>query len=368
MLASLGSPPLEKGGRGDLQKNVTHRIFTTYSELLEHIQKKGKAPRVLGYAPDRTPIVSIKSGGAKEPAIFITAGSHSTEHAGVTAAVELIDQLDTEHQVYVIPTRDPIGMNGYPYALSLALGEKPSLNSFEELEAILRDKGEVFYEEEDILVALIGEYGFANYNVLGRLQKAPPEAIEPFKGRRLFVPTHRRVEGAEDFQRAYTLIVSPSGEVLHLNRFHDTVWAPVEVRCTRRLMTQIQPQLSFDLHESMGIDDRYWLSARHQQDEENEAWEQRIARETIQAIADSGAVLVEDDYSPGSFFTCSERGVYWLDASKRGEGLNLMDYASHFHGLAFGTEMGMYGSFEQRVSLGILTVQSAVKVFEERYR
>jgi len=345
------------------------RIFTNYTELLEYITKKGKTPRVLSYTPDRAPIVSIKSGGSKEPAIFITAGSHSTEHAGVSAAVELIEQLDTEHQVYVIPTRDPMGMNGYPYALSLALGREPSLNSFEELEAILREQGEIFYDEEGILLVLIGEYGFANCNVLGRLKNAPPEILTPFKGRRIFTPVRRGgVEGTGHFQRAYTLIVSPEGELLHLNRFHDTAWAPVEVRCARRLMAEKKPGISFDLHESMGIGNCYWLSARHQRDEEGEAWEQRIARETIQAIADSGAVLVEDDYSPGSFFTRSERGVYWLDANKRGEGLNLMDYTARFYGLAFGTEMGMYGSFEQRVSLGILTVQSAVNVFEERYK
>ncbi len=344
------------------------QIFTTYAELLEHIQKKGHTPRVLSYAPDKAPIVSIKSGGEKEPAIFITAGSHSTEHAGVAAAVELIDQLDTEHQVYVIPTRDPIGMNGYPYALSLVLGVEPSLNSFEELEAILRNQGEIFYDEEDSLLVLIGEYGFANCNLLGRLKNAPSEILTPFKGRRIFTPARRSVEGAGHFQRAYTLIVSPEGELLHLNRFHDMAWAPVEVRCARRLMAEIQPGISFDLHESMGIEERYWLSARRQQDGENEAWEQRIARETIQAIADSGTTLVKDEYSPGSFFTSSERGVYWLDASKRGEGLNLMDYAASFYGLAFGTEMGMFSSFEKRVSLGILTVQSAVKVFEERYR
>ena len=56
------------------------------------------------------------------------------------------------------------------------------------------------------------------------------------------------------------------------------------------------------------------------------------------------------------------------DANVRGEGLNLMDYASQKYGLAFGTEMGMFGSFEHRVNLGILTVQSAVAVFEERYK
>ena len=59
--------------------------------------------------------------------------------------------------------------------------------------------------------------------------------------------------------------------------------------------------------------------------------------------------------------------MFWLDATKRGEGLNLMDYASRRHGMAFGTEMGMYGSFEQRVELALITVRTAVAVFEERY-
>ena len=43
------------------------------------------------------------------------------------------------------------------------------------------------------------------------------------------------------------------------------------------------------------MEDRFWLSARHQQDEENEAWEQLIARATIQALADSGAELASDE-------------------------------------------------------------------------
>ena len=45
-----------------------------------------------------------------------------------------------------------------------------------------------------------------------------------------------------------------------------------------------------------------------------------------------------------------------------------MDFASRYHGLAFGTEMGMYGSFEHRVGLALITVKTAVSVFEERYR
>jgi hypothetical protein len=45
-----------------------------------------------------------------------------------------------------------------------------------------------------------------------------------------------------------------------------------------------------------------------------------------------------------------------------------MDYASRRHGMAFGTEMGMYGRFARRVELAMLTVRSAVRVFETRYR
>lgn len=364
------------------------QIFETYAELLERVRQTGRQTRVLGHAPDGSPILSVRAGGDKTPAILITAGSHATEQAGVSAAVALIEQLDTAHQVYVIPTRDPIGMNGYAYALSLGLGRKPEFDSFEEVEAILRSEGEVFYDEGGKVLSLIGDYGFASsrpsgpgsdpqwsfYQELLKIEKTQPERVEPFKGRRIYMaPGQAGVEGAGNFGRAYTLIVSPKGEVLHLNRFHDTVWAPVEARCARRLMAEVHPAISFDLHESQLMGDKFWLSARHQKDPENEAWEQRAAQETIRAIAASGATLAEDLDVLGvpieqTWFRRSEKGVYWLDANIRGEGLNLADFASRFYGLAFGTEMGMYGSFKNRVALGMLTVQAAVRAFEARYR
>ena len=94
-------------------------LFDRYTDLLDHIHVKGHTPKTLGRTPDGQAIVAIKSGGDKSPAIFISAGSHSTEQAGVSAAVDLLDELDTEHQVYTIPDRDPIGMHGFAYALGL---------------------------------------------------------------------------------------------------------------------------------------------------------------------------------------------------------------------------------------------------------
>ena len=136
--------------------------FSRYSELLETLEKRGHRLRVLGYAPDKSPLVAVRAGGEKQPPVFLSAGSHSTEQAGVAAGVALIDQLETDHQIHLIPTRDPIGLNGYRYALSLALGEEPSLSSLEDAEELLRKKGEVLYDQDDVLLVMIGEYGYAN--------------------------------------------------------------------------------------------------------------------------------------------------------------------------------------------------------------
>ena len=251
------------------------------------------------------------------------------------------------------------------------------------MEGILRREGEVLFEEDDLLLVLIGEYGYASsrprpdrrcpqnhfYGRLGRLALEEPERLEPLRGRRVYMtPGQGGIAGSGDFGRAYTLIISLDGQVHHINRFHDTLWAPVEPRVTVGLMARTRPGISFDIHESQLMADRYWLSARAQPDPTNQDWEEKAARATIQAIAESGANLAGDDDAPSKWFTRSEKAVFWLDATRRGEGLNLMDFASKYHGLAFGTEMGMYGTFENRVKLGMLTVRTAVSVFEQRYR
>ena len=341
------------------------QIFDRYADLLESIDKKGHEARTLGCAPDGAPVVCIKAGGEKEPAIFISAGSHSTEQAGVSAAVELIDRLETEHQVYVIPSRDPMGMNGFAYALGLSLGEEPALDSVADVEELLGERGEVLYEEEEMLLVAIGEYGYSTRGLLGRFARGA-SVLESLKGRRIFFPSRNQdVEGTAPCQRAYTLIVSPEGEVLHINRFHDTPWAPVEVSCTRRLMAEIRPGLTLDLHAHGG--DAFWFSARHQRNDEDEVWEGRMADAMIRAVARSGAALAPEDYLPGSFFTRGERGVFWLNPQTRGEGLNLADFAASVYGPSFTIETGMRADFQHRVRTAILAAQTAVKIFEERY-
>lgn len=340
--------------------------FSRYSELLETLEKRGHRLRVLGYAPDKSPIVAVRAGGEKQPPVFLSAGSHSTEQAGVAAGVALIDQLETDHQIHLLPTRDPIGLNGYRYALSLALGAEPSLNSLEDAEDLLRKKGEVLYDQDDVLLVMIGEYGYANRSLFRKFEKGA-DFLEPLLGRRLFFPSRSQDQpGAAPLERAYTQVVTPDGEVLHLNRFHDTRWAPVEVRCARELMAEINPGLTFDLHEYGG--DAFWMSARKQRTDEDDQWEERLGRAAVQAVAQSGARLCDEDYTPGSFFTKLETGLFWLDAGVRGEGLNLIDYAAHAFGPGFTVETGMRQDFDHRVRTQMLVVQTAVKLFEQRYR
>ena len=340
--------------------------FRSYWDLLETVKLQGHKLRELGHCPDGSPVVAVKTGGEKKPAIFISAGSHSTEHAGVMAAVQLLDELKTEHQVYVIPCRDPMGLQGFRHVLSLGLGQQPSVSSIEEAQQLLRDKGEVLYDADGRLLVLIGDYGYANTSFYRKFDQGMP-FLDSLRGRRMYFPSSRTDQpGAAPLQRAYTQIVTPDGEVLHLNRFHDTKWAPVEVRATRKLMAQIQPRLVFDLHEYGGDD--MWMSARRQLTDEDEIWELRMAREAARAAAAAGASFPDEKYSPGSFFKKIEPGVFWLDPSQRGEGLNLIDFAARRFGPGFTIETGMRQDFNKRVRMHKTVVQTAVKVFEERYR
>jgi hypothetical protein len=340
--------------------------FSSYSELLRTLESRGHKLRILGHAPDRSPIVAVRTGGEKSPAIFISAGAHATEHAGVVAAVELLDRLKTEHAVWILPTRDPIGLSGYRHALSLGLNERPALNTVNDVDSLLRQRGEVLLDADGTLLVQIGEYGYANRGLYRRIEKGN-KVLEPLLGRRIYFPSRTDdMPGAGPLERAYTLVVTPEGEILHLNRFHDTAWAPAEVQCARRLMAEIKPGLTFDLHEHGG-GGFFWMSARRQFSDELEVWERRLAAEAVRAVAAKKAELAPETYSPGSFFEKLEPGVFWLDATQRGEGLNLIDFAAKKYGLGFTIETGMKAPFETRVDQHLTVVQTAVRVFEAKH-
>ena len=103
-------------------------------------------------------------------------------------------------------------------------------------------------------------------------------------------------------------------------------------------MAKIQPGLTLDLHEYSG--DAFWFSDQHQPGNDDQMWEQRMTDQMIPAVAQSGSKLALADYLPGSFFTKSERGVFWLDSQKQGEGLNLADFAANRYGTFLPSRLG----------------------------
>jgi hypothetical protein len=352
--------------RSEQAPSNVYKPFTNYSEVLATLKRRAREVRVLGCAPDQSPIVAVRCGGDKLPAIMISGGAHSTEHAGAFATVEVIERLKTKHVVWVVPARDPIGLSGFRHALGLGLGKPAQLETIESLPDFLRKNGEVLVDADGTLLVMIGEYGYANKGLLHKFEKSAP-FLEPLHGRRIWFTSSRTdTPGSAPLERAYTLIVAPDGEILHLNRFHDTLWAPAEVRCLRNLMAEVRPALTFDLHEH-DHGPFFWMSARKQRTEEDEIWERRMAGEAARVVKASGSELAPEKYSPGSFFEKLEPGVFWLDAQKRGEGLNFIDFAAKRYGPGFTIETGMQCPFEERVRQHLLVVQTAVDLFEQRH-
>ena len=140
--------------------------FYKYSELLVELEqrRKGRSLTVLDHSPDGSPLVVVKCGGEKLPPVFISAGAHSTEQAGVVAAVQLVNEMRTEHAVYILPCRDPVGLNGFAAALKLGLGagapeKMPS--TVVAAAALLSEKGEIIFDEEGgRLIALLGDHAY----------------------------------------------------------------------------------------------------------------------------------------------------------------------------------------------------------------
>lgn len=375
--------------------------YETNSELLIDVKQAAKNVRTLGYGPGGEPIVAAETGGEKDPAILIMAGAHSTEHAGVVAAVELIEELETDHRVYVIPTRDPVGINGFDYALNLILDGDVTVDTYEEAKAVLKAESEIIFEDGSLVIGLIGDYGFAvnpfhdggGVSILQKFKtytETYPELLEQLAGRRIFTAAgYDDVDASAPFERTYTLIVGPGGMPLHLNRFFTDSWAPVETRCVRRLMAEIEPGLTFDNHETSGQDDRYYIQLRPQGNPEMDELAEKIAGRIADQVQSRGIELAtdedvlddqggtvgnadNDEWPEGGFYSRATAGAYWFDPNltsppRLGEGLNGPDFAAEEYGLAYTLEPGMYGSFEERVDAAITSVKTGVREFENRY-
>jgi len=360
----------------------------TTANILEALRTSGKPLHEWGQAIDGTPLLAVRTGGDKQPAIFITAGAHATETAGVHAALNLLEMLDTEHEVHVLPLRDPFGFGGINHCLSFAAGQAIEVSSHRAALDYLLAHGWLLWHEGDMYVFKLGEVGFvwnaptqpgvggffAAHSRLLSLAKGDPDVLRPLWGHRVMLMNAMPdVEGTGDMQRCWHGVMSSEGEWLHLNRFFGRNDAPSEVAAVDRLMQAVRPGLTCDLHEGNGSG--FWMPLPRPR--ENPELVFNMAQAYFDYIRAQGYPVTTyeewatTDETLGKNYTPDWMvpeprlpGLFWCDGLLRGEGYNLADYAGLF-GIGFGTEAPMERPLSMRVDGITHGILAAIRVWEQ---
>ena len=350
------------------------------------LRASGKPLHEWGRAIDGTPLLAARTGGAKQPAIFITAGSHAPETAGVHAALNLLRMLDTEHETHVLPLRDPLGFDGVNHALSFALGQPVAVSDYTGALEFLRARGKLLWREETLRVFMLGETGFMwdtpqlgaerMMSMVARLvtlTREEPAALKPLWGKRVMAMCASvGVEGTGEMRRCWHGVFSAGGEWLHLNRFFGRADAPSEVAAVDQLMQTIRPGLTCDLHEGNGAG--FWMPMRRQS---NPQLVFDMTRAYLDYVVAQGYPLttydewVATDRSVGKNYAPTWMqpeprlpGLFWADGTQRNEGYNLIDYSCLF-GIGYGTEAPLARPLAERVDGITHGIMRAIKIWEK---
>lgn len=363
-----------------------HPDLTTQG-VLEALRLSGKPLREWGLAVDGTPLLSARSGGDKKPAIFITAGSHCTETAGVHAALNLLALFESEHETHILPLRDPFGFGGVNHCLSFAAQESTHVSSHQEALEYLMDRAQLLWSEEDLHLFQLGQIGFlwqtpllpseerfiSMHSRMLVLARQNPETLRPLRGSRvMLLNAMPDVEGVGEIGRCWHGVVSSRGEWLHLNRFFGRSDAPDEVAAVERLLQTLRPGLTLDLHEGNGSG--FWLPV--ERDELHSEQVFAMSQAFFGYVHSRGYPITNyenwaaTDETVGKVYTPDWLipeprlpGMFWVKGRLRGEGYNLMDYAGKF-GVGFGTESPMERPLEMRVDVLTHGVGAAIRVWE----
>lgn len=330
----------------------------TTADVLDILQVSGKSVREWGRAVDGTPMLAACTGGDRQPPIFITAGAHATETAGVHAALRLLETLDSEREVHVLPLRDPLGFAGVGRCLSFAAGRREDdLEPRESLD-FLQAHGEEILEEGELRLFQLGRFGFLwgpnrpgletfweEFGLMGRLARERPEILKPLLGKSIMlVDPAAQIDGSEGVRRCWHSVLSGEGEWLHLNRFFGRADAPSEVAAVDHLLTTLKPGLICDLHEGNGRG--FWMPIPRPRDHADRVLE--MTRAFFGYIEKRGYPVTDyEDWqatdgigAPDPDWMLPEPslpGMFWLNQDLRAEGHNLMSYAGQF-GVGYGTE------------------------------
>ena len=121
--------------------------FTHTQAGLRAALEAGGEVRSLGTVLGGYEILCAVRGGDRQPSIVITAGAHADELSGVYAAIRMAQKLDTPHQTFIIPVRDPFGFHGFRRAVQFCVGRPVRLDTPEDVVRVLKSEGELLHED-----------------------------------------------------------------------------------------------------------------------------------------------------------------------------------------------------------------------------
>lgn len=356
-------------------------------DVLDVLYDSGKPLQEWGKAIDGIPLLSARMGGQKQPAIFITAGSHATETAGVHAALNMLEVLETEHEVHILPLRDPFGFAGVQHCLSFAARRPAAVSNHQDVVEYLDADATKLWQQESMSIYKLGRMGFVwNEYKAGLdsfldmfvgvydLANQRPDILYPLRGQSMMLLNPcMDVEGAGENHRCWHGYLDVNGEWLHLNRMLGSIDAAPEVAAVNAFMQTIRPGLTNDLHE--GNRSGFWLPLVKPKENPERVFRMAKAFFDYVNMCDYPVTDFEEwlatDRTPQTpvepdWMKPEPRlpGLFWMDTLIKGEGHNLSTYADHF-GTAFGTEAPMISPLEMRVDALINGTIAAIKVWEE---
>jgi hypothetical protein len=361
---------------------MTRSIAVSYQELLNHLAASGKAPRVLGRTVLDKGLVCVEMGGNREPSVVITSGSHASEWAGPLAALQLLSALDTRHKVYLVPCRDPLGLDGFVKCIGQSLGKPFVPKTSGDVLSLIDEHGEVVYGGRGIVIATVGHFGvilvdesqtrriIAEEYVLPELLSVRPDLARKLSEKYLFFidawqPGEFGWEGEILDHPTKVLYVSRNGVVGNLNRFFNRDDAPIEVDCIRDLVDRVRPGLILDLHEGFGS--KYYLIVPLSDDPLQDA----VARAMTRSLSSRGfAWSTFEELAPfwgadiAAGFQDLGDGIY--SGKHMTDGMSLGSYGRRY-GPTATTETGMDASVEQRIEHILWSVLAGMRAFEQHY-
>jgi len=356
----------------------------TTADVIVSLEASGHPLRQWGKARDGTPMLSAQVGGSRRPAIFITAGAHCTETAGVHAALDLLDSLETEREAHILPLRDPLGFAGVNHCLSFAAGMSLAFPDPEASLSCLKAHARLLWCEEDLHLFQLGELGIVwarpqpgletfwrAFALTSRLPGELPDVLEPLRGSAiLLLNVNSDIEGSAPMQRCYHTVLSRQNEWLHLNRFFGRDDAPPEVAAVDSLIQTVHPGLTIDLHEGNG--EGFWMPIPKREDGEELVFE--MTRAFFAYIHQRGYPVTDYEQwratngidTPDPDWLLPEPrlpGLFWLQQQLKDEGPNLMTYAAGI-GIGYGTEGPMIRPLTMRVDGLANGIRAAIQVWE----